>query len=112
MGDWIAILDHGKIVALDTPTNLISNLGAEEHVIFIVDGTLPAVFASSLSEGIRIELQGDRVSVHGTNHRQVPLVSEVVNLLANQGIQFHDLHTEQPNIEDVFLSLTGSEMRE
>jgi hypothetical protein len=39
-------------------------------------------------------------------------VSEVVNLLTSQEIQFCDLRTEQPNLEDVFLSLTGREMRE
>jgi hypothetical protein len=36
----------------------------------------------------------------------------VVNLLSGQGIQFHDLRTEQPCLEDVFLGLTGREMRE
>ena len=50
--------------------------------------------------------------VHGNNGRKVPLVSEVVSLLAAQEVPFHDLRTEQPNLEDVFLSLTGREMRE
>ena len=109
--DRVAILDYGKIVALDTPANLISSLGAEERVIFSLDGTLPPAFASALSAGARLEVQGDRVTVHGKNHRQNPLVSEVVNLLGNQGIRFRDLHTEQPNLEDVFLNLTGREMR-
>ena len=110
--DRIAILDHGKIVALDTPANLISSLGAEERVIFSVDGTLPPAFTAALSAGTRIEVQGDRVTIHAGNVRQVPLVSEVVNLLGSQQISFHDLRTEQPNLEDVFLSLTGREMRE
>jgi hypothetical protein len=35
-------------------------------------------------------------------------VSEVVNQLTAQHIPFHDLRTEQPNLEDVFLSLTGA----
>jgi ABC-2 type transport system ATP-binding protein len=110
--DRVAILDHGKVVALDTPANLISSLGAEERVIFSVDGTLPPAFASALSAGTRIEVQGERVTVHGKNGRQIPLVSEVVNLLGSQGIRFHDLRTEQPTLEDVFLNLTGREIRE
>jgi ABC-2 type transport system ATP-binding protein len=110
--DRVAILDHGKIVVLDTPGNLISSLEVEERVLFNVEGTLPLAFASAFSGGARIEIQGDRVTVHGKNGRQVPLVSEVVNLLGSQGVQFHDLRTEQPNLEDVFLSLTGREMRE
>jgi len=110
--DRVAILDHGKIVALDTPANLISNLGAEERVVFSVDGNLPEAFTQALSSGSRLEVQGERVVVHGKNGRQVPLVAEVVSLLSTHGIRFRDLRTEQPNLEDVFLNLTGREMRE
>jgi ABC-2 type transport system ATP-binding protein len=110
--DRVAILDHGKIVALDTPTNLIGNFGAEERVVFSVKGTLPVGFEKGLSEGCRVEIQGERVIVYRKQGQQIPLVSEVVNLLGNQGISFRDLRTEQPNLEDVFLSLTGREMRE
>ena len=110
--DRVAVLDHGRIVALDTPANLIRNLEAEERVIFSVDRPLPVGFEKAISGVVRLEVQKERVIVHGKNHRQVPLVSEVVNLLCSQGIAFRDLRTEQPNLEDVFLSLTGHEMRE
>jgi ABC-2 type transport system ATP-binding protein len=110
--DRVAILDHGKIVALDTPAALIRGLGAEERVVFSLDGALPAGFEKAFSGGARVEAQGERVVVHGKDGRKVPLVSEVVSLLTVQGIQFRDLRTEQPNLEDVFLSLTGREMRE
>jgi ABC-2 type transport system ATP-binding protein len=110
--DRVAILDHGKIVALDTPAALIRGLEVEERVVFSLDGTLPAGFEKALTGGARIEVQGERVIVHGKNGRQVPLVSEVVGLLSAQGVHFRDLRTEQPTLEDVFLSLTGREMRE
>ena len=110
--DRVAILDYGKIVALDTPANLIRSLGVEERVVFSVDGQLPADFEKGLSGAVQMEEQGGRVVIHGKNGRKVPLVSEVVNLLGSRGIPFHDLRTEQPNLEDVFLSLTGREMRE
>jgi ABC-2 type transport system ATP-binding protein len=110
--DRVAILDHGKIVALDTPAALIRGLEVEERVVFSLDGTLPAGFEKALTGGARIEVQGERVIVHGKNGRQVPLVSEVVGLLSAQGVRFRDLRTEQPTLEDVFLSLTGREMRE
>ena len=109
--DRVAVLDHGRIVALDTPTALIHNLDAEERVIFNVDGALPASFEKALPDAVRLDVQGERVVVHGKNGRQVPLVSEVVSLLTGQGIAFRDLRTEQPTLEDVFLSLTGREMR-
>jgi len=109
--DRVAILDHGRIVALDTPAALIHNLGAEERVAFNLEGKLPAGFEKALPEAARLEVQGERVTVHGKNGRKVPLVSEVVSLLTGQGVPFSDLRTEQANLEDVFLSLTGREMR-
>jgi ABC-2 type transport system ATP-binding protein len=110
--DRIAILDHGKIVALDTPANLIRDLGVEEQVVFALDGMLPPGFEKALSGESHIEQQGERVVIHAANGRKVPLVSEVVNLLTQYQVKFRDLHTEQPNLEDVFLNLTGRQMRE
>jgi ABC-2 type transport system ATP-binding protein len=110
--DRIAILDHGKIVALDTPANLIRGLRVEQRVVFSVDGALPAGFEKALAGTARLEVQGERVTIHGKDSQKVPLVSQVVSLLGSQGVQFRDLRTEQPNLEDVFLSLTGRELRE
>jgi ABC-2 type transport system ATP-binding protein len=110
--DRVAILDLGKIVALDTPANLIRSLGAEERVIFTVDRALPTDFAAALSGKVRVESEGMQVTIHGENGRQLPLVGEVVNLLTGRGIAFRDLRTEQPNLEDVFLRLTGRQVRE
>jgi ABC-2 type transport system ATP-binding protein len=109
--DRVAILDHGRIVALDTPAALIRGLGVEERVVFNLDGTLPAGFEKSFSGAVRLDVQGERVVVHGKDGRKVPLVSEVVSLLTDQGVPFRDLRTEQPTLEDAFLSLTGREMR-
>jgi ABC-2 type transport system ATP-binding protein len=110
--DRVAILDHGRIVALDTPAALIRSLGGEERVVFNLEGTLPEDFEKALSGEVQIEIQGGMVTVHGKNGRKVPLVSEVVSLLSAKGLPFRDLRTEQPNLEDVFLSLTGRAMRE
>ena len=110
--DRVAILDHGRIVAMDTPQELVHSLGAEERIVFSLKETLPAGFEKLLSGKTWIEVQGAQVVVHGKNDRKIPLVSEVVGLLTEQGIQFSDLRTEQPSLEDVFLSLTGREMRE
>ena len=110
--DRVAILDHGRIVALDTPAALIRGLGAEERVVFNLDGSLPAGFEKALSSEVRLKVQGEHVIVHGKIGRKVSLVSEVVSLLTAQAVPFRDLRTEQPSLEDVFLSLTGRAMRE
>ncbi len=110
--DRVAILDHGRIVALDTPSALIHGLEAEERVIFTLDGDVSPSLTKCLSLVGRLEIQGNQVTVHGKDGRKVPLVSEVVNLLTDERVSFRDLRTEQPTLEDVFLSLTGREMRE
>jgi len=110
--DRVAILDHGKIVAMDSPSALIHNLRNEDRVIFTVNGILPPEFIKALGKEMVIEIQGEKVIIRGNNNREIPLVSEIVNLLTKMKISFHDLHTEQATLEDVFLQLTGREMRE
>jgi ABC-2 type transport system ATP-binding protein len=110
--DRVAVLDHGRIVALDAPTALIRNIGAEERVSFSIDGTLPLALEKALSAHGQLEIQGGRVIVHGNEGGNVPLVSEIISQLVGSGVHFRDLRTEQPNLEDVFLKLTGHEMRE
>jgi ABC-2 type transport system ATP-binding protein len=107
--DRVAIMDHGRIVALDTPQNLIRILGVENRVVFTVDGPFDPQRLSKLTGVTRIETIGERVIVYGRGDR---LVGEVVNALTTSGTRFCDLRTEQPNLEDVFLALTGREMRD
>ena len=110
--DRIALLDYGKIVALDTPDALIRRLGSETRIIFRMDGVLPSELEQLLPNGCRVEVNGEEVTIYGKNAAKTPLVSEVVRLLSEQGVSFRDLRTEQPNLEDVFLSLTGRKVRE
>ncbi|MCX8066967.1 MAG: ABC transporter ATP-binding protein [Anaerolineae bacterium] len=107
--DRVAIIDHGKIVALDTPENLIRSLRAEQRVVFSTDERLDVEMLRQAPGVTRVEHVGERVVVYGKGEG---LVSGVVGLLERTGIRFHDLRTEQPSLEDVFLALTGREMRE
>ncbi|MFQ5771336.1 MAG: ABC transporter ATP-binding protein [bacterium] len=107
--DRVAIIDHGQIVALDSPENLIRNLGAENRVVFTTDEAFRAKSLRYLTSVTRVEQIGERVVVYGRGDR---LVVEVVTALSANGSQFRDLRTEQPNLEDVFLALTGKKMRD
>mgnify|MGYP005856213345 CR=1 FL=1 len=109
--DRVAILDHGHIAALDKPAILIRNLGEGERVIFNITGELPDHFDRAFDSAVRVENFDGRVTVSALGGRQAPLVSEVVNVLSKEGVVFSDLRTEQPNLEDVFLKLTGHEMK-
>ncbi len=109
--DRVAILDRGRLVALDTPQALVHSLMAEERVVFTLDSPLPAGFARLVGENVTVEQQAGQVVVCGQK-QSIPLVVRVVNELASQGLPIRDLRTEQPNLEDVFLKITGREMRE
>jgi ABC-2 type transport system ATP-binding protein len=106
--DRVAIIDHGKIIALDTPQNLIDSLRAEHRVVFEVEGPLDQDALRAIPGVVRVERTGERVVVYG---QQDGLVSGVVDALESGGIRFENLRTEQPTLEDVFLALTGKEMR-
>lgn len=106
--DRVAIMDHGQIVALDTPTNLIASLTAERRVVFEVVGPFDAHRLREAPGVVRVEQIGDRVVVYGEHER---LLGSVVSCLEANGVPFRDLRTEQPNLEDVFLALTGRRMR-
>ncbi len=107
--DRVAIMDQGKIVALDTPENLIGGLGVETRVVFTAEDTIDAKQLESLANVTRVEASGDRVIVHGQGDR---LVSEVVRSVEDHGWRFRDLRSEQPTLDDVFLALTGRALRE
>jgi ABC-2 type transport system ATP-binding protein len=109
--DRVAIIDHGRIVALDTPAELIHCLGGEERLIFRVEKPLPVDVVEAINQIGRVEIQGESVVVH-SNTSQATLVSNTVSLLAKENIQFRDVRTEQANLEEVFLKLTGREIRE
>lgn len=106
--DRVAIIDHGKIIALDTPQNLINALGSENRVVFESSPTLDMALLQAIPGVHRVEQIGNRVVVYGPKEG---LVGRVVNVLEASGIPFGSLQAEPPTLEDVFLSLTGKEIR-
>jgi len=107
--DRVVIVDHGRIIALDTPEKLIDNLGAENRVVFTTDGK-PNLERLKVLPGVsHVDVIGDRVIVAGSGET---LLSGVVNVLSSNGFRYHDVHTEQPTLDDVFLKLTGRAIRD
>lgn len=66
--DRVAIVDHGKIVALDTPQNLINSLGEENRVIFDNIGNLPLKKSYELPGVSRVEKIGQQIVVYGSEN--------------------------------------------
>jgi ABC-2 type transport system ATP-binding protein len=109
--DRVAIVDHGRIVALDSPHHLVSKLGADNRVIFTVEGVPDLQHLQALPEVSCIEQVEDRIIISGRGDGDAMLVSVVTTLPAS-GIRYHDLHTERPTLEDVFLQVTGRAIRD
>ena len=108
--DRVGIIDHGRLIALDTPHNLVSSLGADSKVLFTIDGrdvpvsvfeALPAVSrAEVLEEGYVLYTRDDSATL-----------GELVRLADKQEFRLSGIRTEVANMDDVFLALTGKELR-
>ncbi|MEO5898669.1 MAG: ATP-binding cassette domain-containing protein [Ilumatobacteraceae bacterium] len=117
--DRVAIMDHGKILALDTPEGLKATTGADTIVIIVVDGDVDAFVAKLRSEtdgiatldGIAaLEVSDGKVRLHrkGTEG----LVPAIVQAAESVGATLRDLSISKPTLETVFINLTGKELRD
>jgi ABC-2 type transport system ATP-binding protein len=110
--DRVAVVDHGQVIALGTPRELIASLGAEHVVEFSVSGdramgddevrALPSVEHVAREDGVW------RVTVREV-HRAVPAL---LAALAEHGLEPTHLTTHHATLEDVFMSLTGRRLRD
>ncbi|MFU2158285.1 ABC transporter ATP-binding protein [Caldisericum sp. AR60] len=101
--DRVAIMDHGKIVALDTPRNLIESSGIEERIIF--EGDVSNIEELKSIKGVLDVLRNQsEIIVYGKGR---DFLQNVVSYLQAKGTNYKNLQTKTPNLEDVFLKLTG-----
>lgn len=109
--DRVAIMDYGKIIALDTPRGLIEQLGAESRVIFrIEDSDMDAAKFESIKSVSRAEKSEDGFTLYTRDENAT--LQGLVRLADKQGFRLTSIRTESPNLDDVFLTLTGREIRE
>jgi ABC-2 type transport system ATP-binding protein len=107
LADRIAIIDQGRVVALDTPQKLIQGLPAGNSVQFTSVNGFNADVLKQV-EGVTSVTQRDQqVVIHGSG----PLLFHVVLALAQQDLVPADLRATQADLEDVFLALTGRKVR-
>jgi ABC-2 type transport system ATP-binding protein len=110
--DRVAIVDHGRVIALGTPRELIASLAAEHVLEFAVPAETPLDYhALETLDGVRAAYQRDgtyRLQV-AELHRTMPaLLAE----LRSRGAPLTELRTRSASLEDVFVSLTGRRLRD
>lgn len=89
--DRVAIIDRGRIIALDSPRKLIQNLGVDSRMVFSVDGAFTPELLQTLQGVRRVERSDERVIVYGQGE---VFVSDVINRLTMSGLRFRDFRTE------------------
>ena len=115
--DRVAIVDHGKVIAEGSPRQLVAGLGAQ-HVVEFSLGDVGPANQPSLAEADLLQLDGalsvrrreDRYLVESTHaHRTVPAL---LALLSERGLPLAELSTHSATLEDVFVHLTGRQLRD
>jgi ABC-2 type transport system ATP-binding protein len=101
--DRLAIVDKGRIAAMDTPQGLITEYVSGVRVIFSTDRT-GLSFLDEIPQVKRVTRSGPRVEVEGSG----AVLAKVAATLVQNGIIPADLRLEQPTLEDVFLKITGN----
>jgi len=101
--DRVLVIDHGRVVALDTPDNLIRGLDAGTRIVFTAEEGYDPKPLESVAGVVKVEKAGAKVFVTGSGERLVVLV---VDALDAANVRFRDLRTERPDLKDVFLTLT------
>jgi ABC-2 type transport system ATP-binding protein len=109
----VAIMDHGKILALDTPAGLKQSLGADTVVTVkaLGDRTRLAEALQREVEGVtRVRQTDEALELHVRGGER--LLAQVFEVADKAGYDVADLSVAEPTLETVFISLTGRELRD
>lgn len=106
--DRIAVIDAGKLVAVDSPAGLVSRVDGEQRVRFRPTAPLDVKLLEELPEVSDVEQHGPQLVVTGTGN----LLHAVTSVLARNQIVAADLRIEQAGLDDAFIRLTGRALTE
>jgi len=107
--DRVAIIEHGKIIDLGSPAELVRRHCPARTVILATENDLAEERLRTIPSVETVTRQGSRFTVQG---RGDDLVTEVIQCLSENRIRVTDFLTILPNLEDVFLKLTGRSIRD
>jgi len=111
--DRVAIMDHGRILALDTPAELKRSVGADTIVTVRAGGDMQRLadaLTREIAEVTRTRVIDGGVELHVKEAER--LVPRVVNAAEDAGFDLADLSVSEPSLETVFISLTGKDLRD
>jgi ABC-2 type transport system ATP-binding protein len=106
--DRVAIIEHGRIIDMDTPERLIDRHCPERTVVLATDDQAAEEHFRSIPRVESVTCSDLRFTIRGSGD---DLVTEVIRCLSENRIRVTDFRTILPNLEDVFLKLTGHSIR-
>jgi ABC-2 type transport system ATP-binding protein len=104
--DRVALIDGGRVVALDTPAGLAARASGGKTVRFLPSAPFDDRLLTDLPEVNRVDRTGRHVLVTGTGE----LVNAVILTLAAAGVTARDVQLDSSNLEDAFVRLTGRQL--
>jgi ABC-2 type transport system ATP-binding protein len=116
--DRVAIMDHGRIIALDTPPRLIASVGGEHIVEFAATSQNSEANAATVDPALLTAIDGVEshrltAGVHQLSVRELhTAVPKIFSVLAAQGLHLSEFRTHSATLEDVFVGLTGRNLRD
>jgi len=107
--DRVAIIEHGRIIDVDTPQRLIDRHCPDRSVVLTTDDAMAEERFRALTQVVDLARDGNQFTIHG---RGDGFITEVIQCLAEHQVRVSDFRTVQPSLEDVFLKLTGHSIRD
>jgi ABC-2 type transport system ATP-binding protein len=101
--DRIAVIDSGRVAAIDTPSGLVSRVDPEQRIRFRPSPSLDDRLLKELPQVHTVTRSGEQLTVTGTDD----LLQAVTSMLARNDIIAADLRVEQTSLDDAFVALTG-----
>ena len=107
--DRVAIIEHGRVIDIDRPDSLVKRHCPERTVVLATDDLTAEEHFRAIPRVEAVIRSGSQFTIRG---RGDDLVTEVIRCLSENGIRVTDFRTILPNLEDVFLKLTGHSIRD
>jgi ABC-2 type transport system ATP-binding protein len=107
--DRVAIIEHGRIIDVDTPQGLIDRHVPDRTVVLTTEDPRAADLFRARRAVVDVTHDAAQLTIHG---RGDGFITDVIQCLAEHQVRVGSFRTEQPTLEDVFLKLTGHSIRD